>query len=80
MNETILEGMWFVTNSTHASFKWQGRILGKVEKEVYAVQLHEWMFGTESVVKLVTLDDILEWDFYHSAEDLREAIEVKKDE
>jgi hypothetical protein len=80
MDENILDGLFFLTKGIHKSLEWQGRVLGKVEKGLYAVQLHEWAFGTESCVKLVPLEHMLDWDFYHSVDDWHKAAKKETNE
>ena len=75
MDENILDGLFFLSKSDEGKTHWQGRVLGKVEKGLYAVQLHEWAFGTESCVKIVPLEQMLDWDFYHTHRDWNEAAE-----
>jgi hypothetical protein len=71
MDENILEGLFFLGDN------WQGRIIGKVEKGLYAVQLYEWLLGTESCIKIVPLEQMSNWSFYDSTEDWHKAAERK---
>lgn len=74
MEENILEGLFFVGDN------WQGRIEGKVDKNLYVVQLYEWLLGAPSCVKLVPIDQMLNWDFYHTVEEWNRAGNRKMNE
>jgi hypothetical protein len=74
MDENILDGLFFLGDN------WQGRIIGKVEKGLYAVQLYEWLLGAESCIKIVPLEQMSNWSFYDSTEDWHKAAERKTNE
>lgn len=80
MDENILDGLFFLSKGAHKSLQWQGRILGKVEKGLYTVQLYSWMTGADTCVKLVSLEDMLNWDFYHTHRDWNEAAKRETNE
>lgn len=80
MDENILDGLFFLSKSDEGKTHWQGRVLGKVEKSLYVVQLYSWMTGAETCVRLVALEQMLEWDFYHTHRDWNEAAKRETNE
>ena len=47
---------------------WQGFVVGKPEPGIYLVQLFEWMIGEPNLMRLVRIEDMLEWLFYGDKE------------
>ena len=73
MSEKALEGLWFHSKNECGETIWQGKVIERINEKVYIVQLYEWLLGQESCMKLVFIDNMINWDFYISADDMREA-------
>jgi len=58
--------------------QWQGRVLVTPAPGIYLVQLFEWLFGTPINRRLVKIDEMLDWTFYETDEDMREAYDSYK--
>jgi hypothetical protein len=54
--------------------QWQGRIISKVSEGVFLVQLHEWTTGESSSQVLFSVQDMMGWKFYDTAEAWRSAL------
>jgi hypothetical protein len=54
------------------TINWQGLVEGHVggPKDLYLVQLYEWVMGGESDQVLVSSEQMIGWRFYDSAEDM----------
>lgn len=55
--------------------QWQGEIIGHPSTDVYLVEMFSWLHGGSCGQQLVALDDMREWTFYSSAEDMNFAYE-----
>ena len=73
MSEKTLEDLWFHTKDANGNVIWQGKVIRKINDKVYIVQLYEWLLGEESCMKLCFVEDMIGWDFYKTADDMREA-------
>ena len=58
-----------VTKDTK-QIQWQGWILGQPSKGVYMCQLVEWMMGQTSAQVLVKFEDMQDWLFYDTQDDM----------
>lgn len=72
-----LIGKWFHSFDDD-KIKWQGRILSSEKNDSFLVQLFEWFGGTPSKQILVPFSDMLNWNFYSSAEEMIEAWKNKQ--
>ena len=67
-------GKWFHSMDKSPDFqgcvKWQGKVLSKINDGLYLVQLFEWMAGQPTEQKLVSLNEMSDWIFYDSSENM----------
>ncbi|MCX6966511.1 MAG: hypothetical protein NTZ46_01805 [Verrucomicrobia bacterium] len=49
---------------------WQGTVIGRVSEEVYLVQLFEWLMGEPSDQRLVGVNEMTQWLFYSSQDEM----------
>ena len=69
-----LIGRFFHSFTKDRKVSWQGQVVARVpDKDLYLVQLFEWLFGEPSAKELVPVEGMLGWSFYDSAEEWREA-------
>ena len=66
-----LTGKWFHSFSKPSVVEWQGQILLRVNEDNYLVQLYEWVGGTPTIQKLVSLDEMKQWQFYDTTEEMK---------
>jgi len=54
------------------TIEWQGRVKAHVggPKDLYLLQLHEWLTGSETHQELVPSEKMAGWRFYDSAEEM----------
>ena len=69
IKKEVLVGLWFLTYNSEANKEFQGQILSKLENNVYLVQLYDWVFGEASTMRLLSLDKLLNADFYTSVKE-----------
>jgi hypothetical protein len=55
--------------------KWQGTVLSSPESGWYLVQLFEWIMGSPNVQRLVRIEDMRDWLFYHDREQMVDSYE-----
>ena len=76
-----LAGKWFLSfvaqDGKARVPRWQGQIIGQIDSDRYLVYLRDWILGECSVMRVVPISDMVGWDFFESAEDLRLAYEGK---
>jgi len=53
------------------NIEWQGYVIGNPEPGWYLLQLFEWLMGEPNVCRLVRIEDMKDWLFYESAEDMK---------
>ena len=71
-----LVGLWFHSWTEDETLEWQGQVIGLENPEgYYLVQLYEWVSGKASVIRLQTLNEMVGWGFFKSAEEMKEAYE-----
>lgn len=58
-------GLWFHSFHDDGNIKWQGRILRRVEKDRWAVQLYSWVDGGPSHVEIVDRPQMESFRFYN---------------
>jgi len=76
--EDPLIGKFFHSFTKDRKISWQGQVIAhRVRKDLYLVQLFEWLFGEPSAKELVPVEAMVGWSFYDSAEEWREAGERK---
>ncbi len=72
-----LKDLFFVTTAKHG---WQGRILGKIDRNAYLALLFDWFLGNPSCLKVISLEQMYsdEWgfEFYEDQEAWLEAGEI----
>ena len=56
----------------HNIVQWQGQVMQQINPEVYLVELFEWLTGSSSFSKLVPLAEMLHWQFYDDAEQMKD--------
>ena len=50
---------------------WQGLVIGDIgDGKHYLVQLFEWLMGEPSIQRIVTIEEMRDWFFYDSAEQM----------
>lgn len=69
-----LVGRWFL-QFKESELGWQGQILSMPSSEVYLVQLYSWLDGEPSQQRFVKFADMLEWQFYATDDEMRDAAE-----
>ena len=70
---TPLVGLFFHSiKDDGKTIEWQGRVKGHVggPKDLYLLQLYEWVVGGESNQELVPSKKMAGWHFYDSAEEM----------
>ena len=76
----ILTGKFFNSDDERGI---QGQVLGEVQSGFYLVQLYSWLDGGTSSQKIVTVNDMVDWDFYSTLENMRDhyarVIKVRRD-
>jgi hypothetical protein len=67
-----LIGLWFHSKKDGV-LDLQGKIIRKLESgDAYLVQLYEWFMGEESKQKVFSCGEMKDWDFYGTAEEMKE--------
>lgn len=64
----VLCGRWFLSDAHRG---WQGQVAVEVRNGVYLVQLYDWLMGERSTQRMVDVDEMCDWSFYDSAEEMR---------
>lgn len=75
-SKSLIVGKWFHSFDKKGETKWQGQVLQK-DGEYYIVQLYEWLTGSATIQKIVHISDMKDYDFYSSAEDMRDYYDRK---
>ena len=65
-----LKGHFFHSYNKDDLVEWQGKVISSPEPGIYLVQLYEWIVGAESCRKLVNIQDMIQWKFYETAEEM----------
>lgn len=65
-----LKGHYFHSFNKDGFVEWQGKVVSNPEPSIYLVQLYEWLVGVESCRKLVNIQDMIQWNFYETAEEM----------
>lgn len=69
---SIIVGKWF-HSFDNGYTKWQGQVIASVHNdEYYLVQLYDFIMGEPSIQKLVSLQDMLLWQFYDTNEQMKD--------
>jgi hypothetical protein len=57
--------------------EWQGQVVAEPTygSGVYLVQLFDWMVGGKSIQQLVRLEDMADWVFYDTADEMNHSYE-----
>ena len=72
--ENVLVGRYFHSfkeKDGHKVVDGQGQVIEKISDKYYLVRL-DWLVGTGSIQHIVTIEEMLEWQFYENAKDMRE--------
>ena len=77
MELSPLVGKWFHSFGESGTVKWQRTVLSQINSEVFLVQLYEWIVGEATYQKLVKLSEMLEWNFYDTNEDMKDAFKME---
>lgn len=67
---TNLVGQYF-HSLKDGKIHWQGLVIGNPEPGWYLLQLYEWLGGSPNVQQLKRIEEMSDWLFYDSAEDLQ---------
>ena len=65
-----LKGHFFHSFNKDGLVEWQGKVISNPEPGIYLVQLYEWFVGAESCRKLVNIQDMIQWSFYETNEEM----------
>jgi hypothetical protein len=77
--ENSLVGKWF--HSFHREGKsqghvlWQGQVLSAQPNDHFLVQLYEWLLGEPNKQVIVPFSEMVDWQFYPSAEQMMHVYE-----
>lgn len=71
-NTRSLDGKFFHTFVDN-QVEWQGYIISEPKDSFFLVQLFDWILGEPSNQKLVSINDMLSWNFYDSVEEMNDA-------
>ena len=66
-----IDGLFFLV-SNDFGIGWQGYVRNEVKDGYYLVQLFEWAFGQESIMKIVHISEMANWQFYSDIEDMKQ--------
>lgn len=66
-----LVGHWFHSLDANEQILWQGVVLSRPKPGWYLVQLFEWFMGEPSVRKLVPFEQMANWLFYATNEEMK---------
>jgi hypothetical protein len=69
-NQGTLVGLWFHSYKD-GEVHWQGHVARALENGSYVVQLFDWIAGEPSDMKVVEFGQMQQWNFYPSAQDMR---------
>lgn len=76
----VLVGRYFYSFSGISSkgkrdtnLRYQGRVIAPVNHDYVLVQLYDWLTGSLSDQKIVAISTMVNWNFYKSVEDWKEA-------
>ena len=70
-----LVGNFFHSVTKEGIVSWQGIVIANPEPGWYLVQLFDWIAGEESVRRLMRVEEMSEWLFYGSADEMRHSYE-----
>ena len=73
-NDSVLAGLYFLSfkeKDGHKAVHWRGQVIEKISDKYYLVRL-DWLVGTGSIQHTVTIEEMLEWQFYENAKNMRE--------
>lgn len=65
-----LVGHWFHSRDAAGQVEWQGVIISQPKRGWFLVQLFEWFVGEPSVRKLVPFEQMANWFFYETNEEM----------
>lgn len=71
MTRNPLCGKFFHSIDQDGVVCWQGYVIGEAQPGFFLVQLFEWMMGEPSTCEIVPFEDMLDWFFYQSADEMR---------
>ncbi|MGE4419997.1 MAG: GIY-YIG nuclease family protein [Sulfurimonas sp.] len=71
-NTKSLDGKFFHTFKNN-QVEWQGYIISEPKDGFFLIQLFDWILGEPSNQKLVSINDMLSWNFYDSVEEMNDA-------
>ena len=72
----VLSGLYFHSfreRDGHKFVDGQGQVVEKINDKYYLVRL-DWRAGTGSIQQVVTLEEMLDWQFYENPKDMREGL------
>ena len=68
--QNTMVGLFFLELNEQNEPQRQGYVIRKINDEIYAIQLFDWLLGDESIVRLVKIEDMMTWHFYSSNEQM----------
>lgn len=72
MTEGEVIGKWFHSYNKDGTIKWQGQVIDR-DSKWHIVQLYSFVDGSEVKKEKVSLMSMLDWDFYETSYNMREA-------
>jgi hypothetical protein len=78
-------GKWFLSFSKFISpghsdncIQWQGQVIARIEEGIYLVQLYDWLAGNESNLILLSIKDMMTFDFFENTPDGSSSMEFMR--
>ena len=66
-----LNGLYFHSRKD-GSIHQQGRVIEEIHPGFYIAQLFEWVLGEESILIVIDIKNVSEWNFYRTSEEMCE--------
>jgi hypothetical protein len=71
MSKNCLIGKYFHSIKKDTGLvEWQGSVLGSPEPGWYLIELFEWVLGESNVMRIVSIEEIIDWLFYEDSESM----------
>lgn len=70
LERDVLAGKYFHSLDESRHICWQGKVLGRAEPGFYLVQLFSWADGENSNAQIVAFEEMFEWLFYQSPDEM----------
>ena len=73
INLSPLVGKWFHSFGESGTFKFRRTVLSQINSQVFGLKSMSGLSGEATHQKLVKLSEMLEWNFYDTNEDMKDA-------